>query len=72
MVKHEPAFKENFHMDVQNFNYIFDKIKHRFNYKCRRLNKKSSRPDMISAKQKLAMVLEYVNMSVISHCAEIN
>ncbi|OXA43092.1 hypothetical protein Fcan01_22154, partial [Folsomia candida] len=54
LVQHPPAFKENYHMNQQNFDEILTAIENDLNPKFR------ARPDSISAKEKLSVSLEYL------------
>ncbi|XP_055549916.1 uncharacterized protein LOC129732753 [Wyeomyia smithii] len=55
MTSYSPVFKENFHMDITNFEYILKKIYFRLQ------PKRNTRPyDGIGPKEKLAIALEYL------------
>lgn len=52
MTDYAPSFHENFHMNEQHFNYIFEKIKKHLE------PARYVRLDIIPPKAKLSMVLE--------------
>lgn len=54
MRTHERTFEENFHMSVQQFDYIFERTEKLL------VAKKNTRKDNIEPKQKLAITLELV------------
>lgn len=53
MANFEEEFTRNFHMNVDEFNVLYDRLKHR-------LEPKNTRVDTISGKQRLAFTLEYL------------
>lgn len=53
MVNFEEEFARNFHMTVDEFNILYDRLKHK-------LEPKHTRADIISGKQRLAFTLEYL------------
>lgn len=53
MIEFEEEFFRNFHMNVDEFKILYDRLKHR-------LEPQNTRPDIISGKQRLAITLEYL------------
>lgn len=53
MVNFEQEFTRNFHMNVDEFNELYNRLAHR-------LEKQHTRNDVISGKQRLVITLEYL------------
>lgn len=53
MVNFEEEFTRNFHMNVEEFNVLYDRLKDR-------LEPQHTRADIISGKQRLVLTLEYL------------
>lgn len=51
MIDFEQEFTNNFHMNVNEFNVLYDRLKHR-------LEPQNTRADIISGKQRLVVTLE--------------